>query len=273
MEECYFDERGIAYRISYPQENDTNPALIFIHGLSGNASAWSRYEKEFEKNYTIVSLDLRGHGLSRKFPKYHDYDISEFADDVSLLLKSLQITNFIIIAHSFGTLIALEFLLRSSSRTPLILLAPNFEVKTILARRVTQPFFSLLAKLFDAVSFSGRVRGRTNYESFHQTGDWDIRRILRDVWYTSLRAYTFCLTQIYHFTKDGEWKKIDAPVLIIHGAQDTMIPVLHAVHLSRELPQAELLVLENTNHILVLNNFPEVSEAIRRFLLHVSIEK
>ena len=264
MNELFFEARGIAYRFN-TSKREGNPVLVFIHGLSGSSSAWLDYEEVFAKTHTILSVDVRGHGLSKKHRNYEDYDIGLLAEDVALLLEALKIEKFVVVAHSFGTLIALELGLLRGKNVPMILLAPNFSIRSIFLRRVTQPLFSLLVRIFPFLPFSGRIRGRTDYTNFHHTHDWDVKRIVPDIWNTSLRAYAFCLTQIYRFKKDDAWKDMQAPILIIHGRNDRIVPIENSIRMSQSLPRARFVIVEDTNHILVLNNVAEVSGLIVDF--------
>lgn len=49
-------------------------------------------------------------------------------------------------------------------------------------------------------------------------------------------------------TLDGSAARIDAPLLVVHGAQDRIVALSHAERLVAEAPGAELLVYEDGNH-------------------------
>ena len=93
MKEDYFQPKNIYYRISrnFPQK----PTLVFVHGLSGSSSAWKKYEEKFEKQYNVLTFDLRGHGKSEKQRQLRDYEIRHFADDIHELVTHLNIKNFV----------------------------------------------------------------------------------------------------------------------------------------------------------------------------------
>src|SRR3989344_7188178 len=108
MKECFFAERGIYYRVN--GQLPGRATLLFIHGLSGSSSAWWPYERILENRYNIISPDLRGHGKSQKLLFYGAYTPELIADDIVKLLEHLEVKHCIIIAHSFGTLLALTAL-------------------------------------------------------------------------------------------------------------------------------------------------------------------
>ena len=59
--------------------------------------------------------------------------------------------------------------------------------------------------------------------------------------------------------------RLALPTLIIHGALDTIIPLEHALELDRQIPQSELLVLDDAGHVPTLTRAREVVDAIERF--------
>jgi len=109
MEEKYL---GTKNRIFYKKNNFNNKrkTLVFVHGLSGSSSAWEPYEKKFESNFNVLTFDLRGHGKSFRPKKISGYLIEKFSEDLYKLVKYEKINNFILIGHSFGNLIVLDFL-------------------------------------------------------------------------------------------------------------------------------------------------------------------
>jgi pimeloyl-ACP methyl ester carboxylesterase len=76
-----------------------------------------------------------------------------------------------------------------------------------------------------------------------------------------------------HHAAEGSdrWRErlgeVDVPTLVIHGADDPVFPVGHGVALAREIPGAELLVLEGTGHELPRRDWDVVVPAI---LAHTS---
>ena len=263
MKEGYFEPRGISYRI-----NEMRPglALVFIHGLSGSISAWYEYEAKFGSRYTMLAIDLRGHGLSLRPKKFHAYHPQGLAEDVAALLAHLGIHEYVLITHSLGTLVGLELSLMRERHAPMIIMSPNYGIRAILTRRVFHPFLAICSALFNHSFRVRNPRFRTDYAHYKGTGDYNVRRIFADIRNTTLRVYIFCLVQVYAHNKDDAWKLINAPVHIIHGRHDKIIPVENARALSAIIPSAKITILEDSNHILVLNNVEEVSTIISTFI-------
>ncbi|MSU74624.1 alpha/beta hydrolase [Candidatus Kaiserbacteria bacterium] len=266
MTESIFEKRGICYRTNEFQIG--RPTLVFIHGLSGSASAWFLYENVFESAYNVLTFDLRGHGKSTKFKRYEEYVLQSSADDVYELLNYLKIEKYILISHSYGTLVALELLnVHQEKVSKIIFLSPTAFLSQTKWFWVVKIIGTVFITLFKIIPFHPVVRERVDYTPFKNTGDWNLRRLFKDIRTTSVRVYLYCLVQAYTKNYDELWATISVPTMIMHGTEDSIIPVQHTIQLAKEISGSKLVLLERANHIIVLNNMNKVVEHIESFLV------
>jgi pimeloyl-ACP methyl ester carboxylesterase len=255
---------GICYRT-----NDFNPGLktlVFIHGLSGSLSAWDQYEKCFQNQYNILTYDLRGHGKTVRPEGYAEYSIDHFVNDLHDLLSELNIGKCVLVAHSFGTLIALEFMLSYPGVVEAaIFLSPAFANGESAAAHIEYPFIWLLRQLVSIFPMIRRVGIHLDYSRYYGCGDWNIRRISADVPNTGFHSYFNCLDHIYRY-RCGDLSRVTAPVLLIHGKKDTYSSYKTSVVAATRIQNCKLVLLEKANHIIVLNNFEEVAGEMGKFL-------
>jgi 1,2-diacylglycerol 3-alpha-glucosyltransferase len=264
MQEHYLTERGIYYRSNAFDPN--KKTVVFVHGVSGSSSAWFPYEKKFEEKYNIVSLDLRGHGKSKKYRQYSSYNISSFAGDVEAVVSSLNLDHFILVSHSFGVFVALEYMKEFGHRVEkVVFLSPNYTMKKRLASQVLRVLL-LPVVLFPLLPFKSKEGIHIDYSKYRMTGDWNIRRTIADVSNTYFRVYLYSLRQMYSVDYEEFLSSIHVPTLIIHGRKDSIFPVKSSYDMSAKIKDATLVVLEKTDHIIVLNNFHQVSEEIEKFV-------
>lgn len=265
MREEFFSERGIYYRI-----NDFRPdrqTMVFVHGLTGSSSAWLEYENKFEREYNILTFDLRGHGKSEKPKRYQDYEIRDFVQDIDELIKHLHIEKFTLISHSFGVVIALEYLIQNQAKIEsTIFLSPIFNVKKVGWTQIVHVLLGWSARIMRWIPFSGNTGKHINYLKYQNTGDWNLRRMAADVPNTSFHVYVYCLDHIYRFDGEHYLDQISIPALIVHGKKDTLMPVKIVVEEIKKIRNYKLILLNNANHIIVINNIPEVSQAIEDFI-------
>jgi sigma-B regulation protein RsbQ len=86
--------------INYQLTGSGDTTLLFIHGSYIDQTYWKNQVSYFSPHYTVVTLDLPGHGKSGKERK--DWSVQGFAEDVITVIKELNLTNVILIGHSLG---------------------------------------------------------------------------------------------------------------------------------------------------------------------------
>lgn len=84
--------------------------LIILHGLFGQSDNWNTLAKQFaEQNFQVFTVDLSNHGLS---PHGVDFNFQVMSDDVLELISDNQLRNVILVGHSLGGKVAMEFAIK-----------------------------------------------------------------------------------------------------------------------------------------------------------------
>ncbi len=263
MKEFYFKER-IYYKINDFKAD--RPILVFIHGVSGSSSAWLTYEEALKDKYNILTFDIRGHGKSKKFSKYIDYEIKNFVRDLEELISFLDIDRFILISHSYATLIASEYInLHGDKVMANVFLSPIIGVEERIISKFLN-FILSISKLLEFLPFKERHGRHVDYLKHLNTSDWNIKRSYADVTNTDLRIYLYCLKHSLASKNNHSFDKINMPTLIVHGEKDTVIPVRNAINLSRKIKNYQLSIISKADHIIVLNNSKEILEILEQFI-------
>ena len=109
--------------INYIKEGKGKTALLFLHGLSSNADAWSKNIEELQKKYTCIALDLPGFGKSTI--ESNKYKPSYFAEISYKLIQKLKLKNVVLVGHSMGGQASIKLALNyPNAIQKLILIAP-----------------------------------------------------------------------------------------------------------------------------------------------------
>ena len=87
-------------RIAYEVHGGGSPALVFVHGWSCNRGHWAGQIEPFAKRFTVVAIDLAGHGDSGT--KRTNWTIPAYGADVAAVVKKLDLKKVILIGHSMG---------------------------------------------------------------------------------------------------------------------------------------------------------------------------
>jgi len=211
---------------------------------------------------------LRGHGKSVRYPSYDDYSLENFTEDLKILLDDLKIKKFIIIAHSFGCLLALDFLGKYHNKVKAaVFLSPDWRI----GKTMRGHFIRIMlggAQFLKYLPFKSKTGKHIDYSIFPK-GDWSLRRILADARNTTFRSYLFCLKQASKFAEEDILPQIKIPVLIIHGGKDTIFPAGDSIRMASKIKNARLKIIPEANHLLVLNSADQVKKEIKEFLLTV----
>ena len=261
MKDEFWEEQHIAYRTNTHDKSRTT--LVFIHGLGVSCSGWEPFEASLENDFNILTYDVRAHGFSRKYRNYADYDLEHLAEDLQALLNYLGIHSCTLVSNSMGTLIALVYQHRYPGAVQKnLFIAPIYKQHSVVGT-TAKGILSCIIKLLGYMPFVPRSGKRPDYSRFTHTPDQSADRMLPEIRNVSWRLYLFFLARVYTFAEDDWWSQIRAPSTIMHGTMDTFAPYRLALELSRTIPDAKLVTLEGANHILVINNIPEIIELIR----------
>ena len=266
--ETYIEEAGPA----------AGPAVILVHGLGGSTFSWRETLPALgAAGFRAVALDLPGFGLAEKRFQA-DYSHGTQADFVAGLMDSLQIEQATLVGHSMGGNVVAHFALAYPGRVqslvivdgaivppggrgfgppgvgPLLRLPPARRWARLLLRTyLSQERFAqmLRSAVADPAFVSDEVVA--GYARPRRVKDWDLALlgIVRDGQANALPE---------------PLSTIQAPALLIWGAEDTWVPPQAGERLQAELPQARLVLLEDAGHLPMEERPQAFNEVLLEFL-------
>ena len=90
------------------------PAVLLVHGWCGNAEYWRSQIDALKSRYTVVALDLAGHGASGA--NRTDWSIANYAADVATVARQIPNAHLVLVGHSMGADVALAAVPRIGPR-------------------------------------------------------------------------------------------------------------------------------------------------------------
>ncbi len=90
----------------YVSDMKSDMTLIFIHGYGVDGDMWNPQLEYFGNRYSIINIDVRGHGQSKPC---HDFTVRLAAEDVHNIIIHENIKDYILIGLSMGGYIIQEF--------------------------------------------------------------------------------------------------------------------------------------------------------------------
>jgi non-heme chloroperoxidase len=216
-------------RLHYEDWGSGRP-VIFIHSWALDARMWAPHMLHLNAlGLRCIALDRRGHGRSDR--PGHGYDYNRLADDLAELIAHLDLHDVILIAHSMGTSECTRYLSRHGSEriTKVVFVgatAPCYLQSESYPQGLPLTVFTGISNMLRN-DLPGWLR--SNAEPFFlpaETGvpeevtRWTIDCVLN----ASLKALIDCYLARTHADMRDELRKLDVPMLIIHGDRDASEP-------------------------------------------------
>lgn len=85
----------------------SGPAVVALHGFAGNMSTWADFVYEARREYTVITIDLLGHGGSDSPSNPDRYLAERSGADIATVLDRLGVTRACWLGYSMGGRIAL----------------------------------------------------------------------------------------------------------------------------------------------------------------------
>ncbi|MBN2123176.1 MAG: alpha/beta hydrolase [Deltaproteobacteria bacterium] len=245
---------GIHILESDPEDRQTAPSLLFIHGAGGNATVWDEQASAFRGKARVYRLELPGHGSSSglgedRIPAYGEW-VRGFLEGASCRGPVVAV------GHSMGGAVVLQLAL-----DPPPLLRGIVLIGTGAKLGVMPAIFQLLAtdpegffRTIDLVAY-----GPTASEEFKKKGTAMIRRCPVEVISKDFRACD-------RFDVRAKLPDIRIPSLILCGQEDKLTPVRYSTFLHERIPCSRLVVIPDAGHMVMVERPEPVNQAIEEFL-------
>ena len=86
--------------IQYDVQGSGAPALVFVHSWCCNRHYWDQQVPHFAPRYTVVRLDLAGHGASGR--DRTAWTMAAFGQDVVAVVEHLKLAQVVLIGHAMS---------------------------------------------------------------------------------------------------------------------------------------------------------------------------
>jgi len=100
--------------IEYRVYGGGEPVIVLVHGWACDANYWSAQIDPLKAKYTVVAVNLAGHGASGK--NRSDWSMGNYGEDVATVVRQLPQRQVVLVGHSMGGDVALEAARRIGDR-------------------------------------------------------------------------------------------------------------------------------------------------------------
>jgi 3-oxoadipate enol-lactonase len=245
----------------------SGPPVLLIMGLGLSGGAWWRTVPVLSRDLEVITFDNRGVGRSKAL--LHAYTTDAMADDARAVLDAAEVDRAHVYGISLGGMVAQHLALRHPDRVRSLVLGathaggphaarPDGDVVAFLRHRLAMRHEE---GAWASVPFNYSERVREEHPE----------RIAEDV--AQRLSHPFALqayrAQMWAGALHDCYERLDritAPTLVVHGAEDRMVPVENARLIAQRIPDARLVELERTGHQYPTEE-PSIDERIAEFML------
>lgn len=251
--------------LCYEAQGEGEP-LLLIYGLAGRGNGFLYQTPELSKHFRTITFDNRGVGETDQPDE--PYSMVQMADDAAGLLDTLGIESANVFGISMGGMIAQELTLRHPQKVrKLALGCTHCGVKHCLPSPawVTEIFKSLPGKPREQVV---RECAAFNYSPHTIKHNPQLIESLVPLFVDNrqrLKPYLNQLGAVYGFDAYDRLPQIDAPTLVLTGADDPLIPPGNAKIIAERIPNARLIEFTEAGHLFFIEKADEVNRTLLVF--------
>lgn len=253
----------------YWEEHGSGSPVLLIMGLSFTHEMWFRVLPHLtQARFRAILFDNRGMGRS-DCPR-SPYSIRQMASDAVAVMDAAGVTSAHVIGASMGGMIALELALRYPERVRSLVLGCT-------------PYSGLFGKWphlrycwpFVRWNSSDREQRERELRPLLYAEATPLERVEEDLairckctW--NSRGFLGQFAAILRWNSYRRLPHIRVPTLVLHGAEDHLVPPENGQVIASRIPGARFHLLTNAGHILITDQ-PEASvQQLLDFLREVS---
>ncbi|HEY9850524.1 MAG TPA: alpha/beta hydrolase [Leptolyngbyaceae cyanobacterium] len=262
------------------ENSKTKPVMVFLHGWAGSGRYWESTAQALAEELDCLLYDLRGFGRSR-LPLPQEladqtnltYELEEYADDLAILLDTLQLERVYLNAHSMGASVATFFLNRYPERVEKAILTCSgifeYDEKAFAAFHKFGGYVVKFrprwlgkipfADIFFMKRFLHRPLPRATSKAF-------LDDFLIADYEAALGTIFTSVSKQASEVMPEEFAKLSVPTLLVSGEHDIIIPAEMGKQAAALSEKVEYVVIPDTAHFPMLEDAQTYLEKVREFL-------
>jgi len=253
----------------------TGQPIVFSHGWPLNADAWDA-QMLFLGNhgYRVIAHDRRSHGRSGQ--TWDGNEMETYAGDLAQLFEHLDLTNAVMVGHSTGGGEVAHYLGRYGTKrvSKAVLIGA---VPPVMVKKESNPG-GLPIEVFDEIRANTAANRSQFFQDlalpfygYNRSGAKVSKGIIDNFWFQGMagghKGLYDCIKAFSETDFTEDLKKIDIPVLVLHGEDDQIVPYMDAGVLSAKiLPNATLKTYPGFPHGMCTTEADTINAALLAFL-------
>ncbi|HEX4648122.1 MAG TPA: alpha/beta hydrolase [Steroidobacteraceae bacterium] len=230
--------------IEYTVYGQGEPAVVLVHGWANNANYWHGQLDALRARYTVVTLNLAGHGASGR--NRSDWSMASYAQDVAAVARQIPNAHLVLVGHSMGAAVAL-------AAVPLIGARVSGVIAVEALRSVGLPALAP-AEIEERLApfradFVGSTRNLVSGTLFQ--GNADPKLVARVAYDMSLEPPAIGIATMRSLLSMDFVSVLPAVHVPVYAINSDLLPT-DAARIRKSLPDFTLDVLDHSGHFLML---------------------
>lgn len=240
------NSRPVVTDVFYSEDGEAKPVIIFSHGYKGfkDWGTWNLMAEEFVKNgFMLVKFNFSYNGGTLEQPMdfpdldaFGENDFIKELDDLDVVLNWISGENFPYVQFA--------------DRENISLMGHSRGGGTVILKAAEDDRVRKLITLASVSDFESRFPSGPELDAWRKNGIAYVENARTKQQMPHLyEFYTNFKENEERLTISRAVKSLKIPFLIVHGTNDPTVDVDNARHLKGWKPDAELFLLEGSNHV------------------------
>ena len=255
----------------YWDEQGAGQPLLLIMGLGSTSDLWYRLMPALSAHYRTILFDNRGVG--RSAAPSGPYSITTMASDAAVVMDAAGVGSAHVLGFSMGGFIAQELALHYPEKVRALILAGTACGGREAVRAAPEVLVALEARGVKTLEEAFWMMAPYNYDpsTLPTRLEEDLAASLRTP--LQRKSYIAQLQGIASWPgSHSRLSRLDAPVLIIHGESDQLIPPENGRILANAIADAKVVMIRRAGHRFMTDQPEAASKAILSFLHNAGVQ-
>lgn len=225
------------------------PAVVLLHGFASSLDTWLPVLPALERGHRVLALDLKGFGWTDR-PE-GDYSPEAQAKLVLALMDARGIHRAAVVGHSWGASIALAMALAAPERVDRLVLYDGWMYEEQLPTFFHWSRAGGVGELLFALYYDQRPDEKMElafYDRRFVTEEL-VEAVEKALERPGTKAAALAAVRGQRFVElQTRYRTVVQPTLLLWGREDKVSPLAYGERLSKELPNARLVIFPQCGH-------------------------
>lgn len=253
-------------KLFYRQMGEGQPVII-LHGIFGISDNWVSIGKRIADQYEVFVVDQRNHGQS---PHSDTFNYFALADDLYEFIEDHQIVNPILIGHSMGGKVAMNFALDNPGKIEKLVVV-DISLREYPARQEHMDIIHAMRQVnFDEIDSRSDVEAIVAKSVKSKRVSMFIMKNLyrigqkRYAWRMNVNGIYENIENVFIAVESPH--TFDKPTLFIKGGASNYLLDSDYPLIKKKFPSAQLATIDGASHWVHADKPDELCQALSSFL-------